>query len=177
MRIISGSKKGLELSSPHGHKTHPMSEKLRGAIYNALGDVEGLTIFDPFTGTAALALEGLSRGASKAICLDADQSAYNSAAENIKKSGFKNCKLIRMNCSVWSDQNEAEKFDLVFLDPPYDEVKLGLLNKLSLNHCKVSGIVICSLPAGTEPELKSDFELVQTNPHGDAVLWFFRRLS
>jgi len=174
MRIISGTKKDLELNSPHGHKTHPMSEKLRGAIFNALGDVGGLTILDPFCGTGALALEGLSRGAKSALCLDSDQHAFNSASGNIKKSGFDTCKLIKMNCSVWSDQNKNEKFDLIFLDPPYDDIKPSLLQKLASRHAE--GVVVCSLPAEESLDLGNEFRLIQTNPHGDASLWFFKKI-
>jgi len=175
MRIISGTKKGMELASPHGHKTHPMSEKLRGAIYNALGDVEGLTILDPFCGTAALGLEGMSRGAKSAVCIDVSTQAYDSAKENIEKSGFSNCKLIRMNASVWSEQNITLKFDLIFFDPPFDDVKMLLLDKLAINHTKSGSIVVCNLPTGFKPEFTCNFNMLQTNPHGDATLWFFKR--
>jgi len=178
MRIISGSKKGMELSSPHGHKTHPMSEKLRGAIFNALGDVEGLTILDPFCGTAAVALEGLSRGAVSAVCIDADKHAQDSANQNIVRAGFGNkCKLIKMNASVWSDQNQDDKYDLIFLDPSFNEIKPDLLTKLATNHSSKGSVIICNLPTGNESNLSENFELLQSNSHGDATLWFYRRLS
>lgn len=61
MRIISGIYGGRTIQSPSGHKTHPMSEKMRGAIFNALGDIKGLSFLDAYGGSGAVALEAISR--------------------------------------------------------------------------------------------------------------------
>ncbi|MBX4199607.1 RsmD family RNA methyltransferase, partial [Candidatus Saccharibacteria bacterium] len=53
MRIISGQLKGRNFASPRGHKTHPMSDKMRGALFNILGDIEGLSFLDAFSGSGA----------------------------------------------------------------------------------------------------------------------------
>jgi 16S rRNA (guanine966-N2)-methyltransferase len=59
MRIIAGELKGRNIQEPYGHRTHPMSEKVRGAVFNALGDIEGLAVLDAFAGTGALSFEAV----------------------------------------------------------------------------------------------------------------------
>ncbi len=54
MRVISGFLGGRNFESPHGHRTHPMSEKVRGAIFGALGDIKGLTVLDAFSGSGRI---------------------------------------------------------------------------------------------------------------------------
>ena len=66
MRIIAGSLGGRVFKAPSGHRTHPMSEKIRGAIFNALGDISDLTVLDAFTGSGALCFEAVSRGVANA---------------------------------------------------------------------------------------------------------------
>lgn len=177
MRIIAGRYKGVELSAPHGHKTHPMSEKLRGAIFNALGDIDGLEVFDPFAGTGAVSIEAMSRGAKSAVCIEQSIDAMNCLKENIAKVGSDNIKALRMNCSVYSDENQEKTFDLVFLDPPFDAIKPTLVAKLCLRHCKQKGLVVLNLPTGTQVDLGEEFEHIQNNAHGDATLWFYRKIN
>ncbi len=178
MRIISGIFKGRILDYPHGHRSHPMSEKLRGAIFNALGDISGLSVFDPFAGTGAVSLEAISRGADNALMLDSDRDAYLCISKNIKKCGVeKQCKVIRMNSSVFSDENLDAKYDLVVLDPPFDDIKPELLQKLAGRHCKKGGVVVCNLPIDKIVDLNEGFDLIQNNAHGDAILYFYRKVS
>jgi 16S rRNA (guanine966-N2)-methyltransferase len=56
MRIISGRLGGRQFEAPKGHKTHPMSEKMRGALFNVLGDISGLNVFDAYGGSGAMGI-------------------------------------------------------------------------------------------------------------------------
>ena len=67
MRIIAGTLKGQQFQTPHSHKTHPMGDKIRGALFNVLGDIEGLSFLDAFSGSGALAFEAASRGAASVL--------------------------------------------------------------------------------------------------------------
>ena len=71
MRIIAGDLKGREFKSPRGRTTRPMSEKTRGALFNTLGDIEGLSVLDGFAGSGALVFEAISRGAVSALAIEA----------------------------------------------------------------------------------------------------------
>ena len=69
MRVIAGRLGGRLFDSPHTRRTHPMSDKARGALFNMLGDIEGMHVLDPFAGTGALSFEAISRGAASALAI------------------------------------------------------------------------------------------------------------
>ncbi|HET9721748.1 MAG TPA: RsmD family RNA methyltransferase [Candidatus Saccharimonadales bacterium] len=177
MRIIAGSLKGREFKSPHGHRTHPMSEKVRGALFNMLGDIDGLTFLDAFAGSGALAFEAVSRGAAFFRAIDSDKSAHRTLAENIKQLNLTDkIKATRANSSGWSDNNPDELFDIVFLAPPYDELQENLLYKLS-RHVKSGGLLVLDWPGKLEPLAFKSFDTVADKSYGDAQLVFYRKIQ
>ena len=179
VRVIAGSLGGRNFDAPdNGRKTHPMSEKARGAIFNALGDIQGLTVFDPFAGSGALSIEALSRGARSALALDVDRHAYDAILKNIKSLGLRNSvKATKVAAGAWSDNNLDAVFDLVLLDPPFHDIQTDLLEKLA-NHTKPGGILVLSLPPNLAPELLSSLYVpLSTKNYGDIQLVFFRRIK
>ena len=114
MRVVAGLHKGRTLYSPRGRAVRPTSDKVRGAIFNVLGDVEGLHVLDLFAGTGALGIEALSRGAADAVFVDTDTAAVerNLAAIGVGRGA------IRRDVLGWLKHADA-RFDLVFADPPY----------------------------------------------------------
>lgn len=176
MRIIAGKLGGQIFDSPHGHRTHPMSEKMRGAIFNALGDIEGLTVFDPFAGSGALSFEAISRGAQSALAIDEDRNAFRTIQDNIAKFHLDKVKVVKANASSWSDNNATEQFDIVLLDPPYDDIKDNLLIKLA-NHANSGGIVAISLPNAPTFMPTTNYQLLTTKTYGDSTLVFYRKID
>lgn len=175
MRIIAGKLGGRQLQSPPGHKVHPMSDKMRGALFNILGDTQGLTVLDAFAGSGALSFEAISRGAAKATAIDIDKSAYTQIQKNIKDLRLEEeIKAIRANVGSWSDNNPDAQFDLVLLDPPYDDVSHELLAKL-VKHTKPDGLVALSYPGNMQPPVFSGLELITAKLYGDAQLAFYRK--
>jgi 16S rRNA (guanine966-N2)-methyltransferase len=146
MRVIAGKLGGQVFSAPKGHHTHPMSDKIRGAIFNILGNIADLTVLDAFAGSGALSFEAVSSGASRVTAIDQDKNAYNAIVKNISdlKLG-KQIKVIRANTTSWSEKNLTESYDIVFADPPYDNLQIGLLQKL-VRHLKLNGIYVISWP-------------------------------
>lgn len=176
MRIIAGRLGGRQFDSPHGHKTHPMSEKGRGALFNALGDIGGLSVLDPFAGSGALSFEAISRGASHAIAIDSDRSAQMTIAKNLKSLGLRHkVKLIKAAASAWLTTSD-DSFDLVLLDPPFENLQPELLVKLA-NRVNTGGLVVLSLPPNTEIQLSEGFDKVLNKTYGDNQLVFYRRIS
>lgn len=178
MRIIAGYLGGRTLKSPKSHKTHPMSDKVRGALFNMLGDVGGLSVLDAFAGSGALSFEAISRGVDKAVAVDSDKNAQQTIEDNIKSLGIGDrVKLIKANVSAWSDNNPGSVFDIVICDPPYDDVKGKLLAKIA-RHTRTNGIFVCSLPPGSEPDLaETGLKLLASKQYGDATLVFYRKTS
>ncbi len=173
MRIIAGKLKGHNFVAPHGHKTHPMSEKIRGAIFNALGDIEGLTLLDAFGGSGAISFEALSRGAASALAVDVSKDAIRAMQKNTESLKVGKCfKAIQANVSSWSANNQDAKFDLVVADSPYDNVSEIILDVLSI-HVKPKGLYILSLPKSSEfvPE---GFDLLSKKIYDQATVSFYR---
>jgi 16S rRNA (guanine966-N2)-methyltransferase len=122
MRIIAGELKGQRLVAPRGWKVRPTSDRVREAIFSALGErVVGARVLDLYCGTGALAIEALSRGAASAVLVDQDT---RPALGNVQRLGLADrAELVRSDASRWlaqvSSPDAAGKFDLVFVDAPY----------------------------------------------------------
>jgi 16S rRNA (guanine966-N2)-methyltransferase len=176
MRIISGSLSGRTLYAPIGHKTHPMSEKIRGALFSSLGDIEGLNFLDAFAGSGAIGIEAASRGAVNIVMIENDRLAQKTIEKNIAELNLiKKVKLVHSSNNSWSDNHTEKHFDIVVLDPPYDDVKEEILDKLSL-HTAVGGILILSLPPTISYCLNSDFQELKNKKYGDSRLVFYKRI-
>ena len=178
MRIISGSLGGRQFDSPKSHRTHPMSDKVRGALFNSLGDISSLTILDAFAGSGALSFEAISRGANHATAVDIDKSAVDSIFKSAHSFGIADkVKAIRANVGSWSDNNPDIQFDVLICDPPFDAIKPDLLGKIT-QHSKLGGVFVCSLPPKSDVDLpSSQFESLGSKLYGDCKLVFYRRIA
>jgi 16S rRNA (guanine(966)-N(2))-methyltransferase RsmD len=119
MRVIAGELGGRQLLAPRGWKVRPTSERVREAIFSALGErVAGAEVLDLYTGTGALAIEALSRGAARATLVDHDT---RPALGNVANLGLgERARLVRGDVARWLEKAEAEDgFDLIFVDAPY----------------------------------------------------------
>jgi 16S rRNA (guanine966-N2)-methyltransferase len=114
VRVVAGRFKGRTLHAPRGSAVRPTSDKVRGAIFNVLGDIEGLRVLDLFAGTGALGIEALSRGAADATFVDTDSaSARRNLTAIAIAAGVHERDALRFLA------NEDARYDLVFVDPPY----------------------------------------------------------
>ena len=114
MRVVAGQLRGRPLRSPGGLSVRPTSDKVRGAIFNVLFDVERAHVLDLFAGTGALGIEALSRGASDAVFVDTESSAVE---QNLTALGIE-AGVHRGDALAWLARAEGS-YDLVFADPPY----------------------------------------------------------
>jgi 16S rRNA (guanine966-N2)-methyltransferase len=177
VRVIAGWLGGRNFNSPNGHRTHPMSEKMRGAIFGTLGDIKGLTVLDAFAGSGALAIEALSRGAASAVAIEVDKRAHTVLGENIKSLNLKDrIKAIRAFAGAWSTRHQAQFFDLIFVDPPYDNLPYRDLKSLP-RHLTDKGTLVLSWPGKMEALKFDGLEAVQTKHYGDAQLVFYQKIS
>ncbi|HSX53355.1 MAG TPA: 16S rRNA (guanine(966)-N(2))-methyltransferase RsmD [Patescibacteria group bacterium] len=177
MRVIAGTLGGRQFDAPKGQRTHPMSDKVRGGLFNTLGDISGLNVLDAFAGSGALSLEAISRGAAHATAIDIDKNAHQTLMENVRQLDVDDAvKSIRANASGWSDNNLNSVFDLVFAAPPYDDLRLPLLQKLT-KHVKDNGLYVLDWPGKSNTPEFEGLEVIKEQDYGDAKLVFYRKIS
>lgn len=176
MRIISGSLGGRIFKSPGTFKTHPMSDKIRGALFAILGDIEGLTVLDAFAGSGALSFEAVSRGALSATAIEVDRAAQNVISENIAALALdEKITLVRVGAGAWlNSRSDTGTFDIILCDPPYNDLQINLINRLTEAVAK-DGLLVVSWPTGTQLPDISGFNLIEHRSYGDAQLGFYRR--
>jgi 16S rRNA (guanine966-N2)-methyltransferase len=176
MRIIAGWLKGRIFSSPRNQITHPMSDKIRGALFNILGEIDGLNILDAFAGSGAIGYEAISRGALSVLAIESNRQAQNTILQNIQNLGInQKIKLIKSSANTWLETSN-QKFEVVILDPPYQEPQPALLLKLS-DCVKIGGIVIHSLPPTLDLDMPANYQLLKNKLYGDARLLVYRRIN
>lgn len=123
MRVISGTARGKKLSSLEGLETRPTLDRVKEALFNIIQfDLKDAKILDLFSGSGALAIESLSRGAIKAVLCDNSRKAIRIINQNLKDTRLEEkAKVINKDYLTVIKQmhNESKKFDIIFLDPPY----------------------------------------------------------
>lgn len=156
MRVITGTARGKRLKTPDGLLTRPTAERVKEAVFSAVQfEIQNASFLDLFAGSGQMGIEALSRGARSAVFVDGRREACKLVRENLKQTGFeKQAQVIQSDYLAYLEHCR-EKFDLIFLDPPYAEVFLeNSLKKISeidiLSDC---GIIICERPAEKQLEM------------------------
>jgi 16S rRNA (guanine966-N2)-methyltransferase len=173
LRVIAGSLGGRFFDTPGTYTTHPMGERMRGALFNMLGDIEDQTVLDPFSGSGALGFEAISRGAASALLLENDKRAQATIAKNIEVLDLQQVTLVRANCRMWSEQNPHLKFDLILADPPYKDLQLSTISLLT-RHLKPKGLMVLSYSGRDLAPTVNGVVVVDNRNYGDAALAFYR---
>ena len=129
MRIIAGTKKGMNLFSPNSMVSRPITDRVKESLFSVLykyGMPEGAVVADLFSGVGSMGLESLSRGAKFVTFVDRDWEILTILKKNIEKAAFvqqsKAVKASAFNVEL-EIAPEGEKCDLVFVDPPYVKSK------------------------------------------------------
>lgn len=176
MRVIAGQLRGRQFKSPPGRRSHPMSEKMRGALFNSLGDINGLRLLDAYAGSGAMSFEAISRGAEFVQAVEKSVLAYRAIKKNIDSLDLEDrVKATRANVSTWSDNNPDLIFDVVICDPPYDDLRPNILAKLT-RHLLADGIYVLSWPGSEEAEAIDGLKIIKQADYGDSKLVFLRKI-
>jgi 16S rRNA (guanine966-N2)-methyltransferase len=153
-----------------------MSDKMRGGLFGTLGDIKGLTVLDAFAGSGALSIEAISRGARSVVSIEADKTAHSTIQENLQSLAIEDrVKVVRAYAIAWSTRHAAEKFDLVFADPPYDKLPYRDLKHLP-RHVSDTGTLVLSWPGKMEILKLDGLQVVQNKHYGDGQLVFYQRI-
>jgi 16S rRNA (guanine966-N2)-methyltransferase len=153
IRIVGGAKRGHRLKVPKVENLRPTSEKVREAIFNVLGSVNGGRVLELFAGTGALGLEALSRGAASCVFVEMEPAIAVVLRSNIAKLGYAGVSEVLVSTYEGAAQRlrgATPGFDLLFVDPPYrmlPDVELALGSILPLLVAE-GGVVVVEGPRG-----------------------------
>jgi 16S rRNA (guanine966-N2)-methyltransferase len=181
MRIIAGTHRGRNIISPTGPGIRPTSSKMRAAMFDILISNGYLTqdetkVVDLCCGTGALGLEALSRGVKSVVFIDASKEHLNLARQNIYTLGEEKKSTV-LRSDAMKLRNANEKFDLVFIDPPYnkgvsDKALITLSNKGWLSD---DAIIVVEMDAREELKFDVDvFKEITTRPYGNSKFIILR---
>ena len=176
MRIIAGSRKGARIFAPRGLGTRPTSDMVREAAFNLIGPLDDASVVDLYAGSGAMGLEALSRGARRAIFVEADPVAIAAIERNLDKLGLIGAAIARGDAAAWLAGEAAadRRYDLVLIDPPYqmlDTALASLASKLP-DVLAPSGLVVVESDASRTPELP--LRLRTSRRYGSARLTLFK---
>ena len=178
MRIISGSARGRRLKEPVGHSIRPTSDMVKESVFNIIQfDIEGRRVLDLFAGSGQYGIEALSRGAKNAVFVDSASESVKLVKENLKICGFSE------KASVYGRDalrflEDDEKYDLIFVDPPYDtQLAVRAVQKIvEFDKLNINGIIICELKAGAPtPSVVLPYTLQKEYKYGGVVIVRYTR--
>jgi len=179
VRIISGSAKGRKLASVPGTGTRPVTDKVKGALFNILGSqIEGATLLDLFAGTGSVGLEALSRGASHVVFVDRGHRAIETIRRNLATLELKErAEVIRGDAFHFLKHAPPERrFDYVYVAPPQYQ-NLWAQTLLALNEkplLSAEGLIIVQIHPKEFRELQTpNLRLLRERRYGSTLLCFY----
>jgi 16S rRNA (guanine966-N2)-methyltransferase len=180
MRIVAGTLRGRELSTPGGDATRPTAARAREALFSILADVSEARVLDLYAGSGALGLEALSRGAEQLVLVESSKAAQRAIRENLAALGVEaraTLLPIRAEASLRALERLGP-FSLVFADPPWADAQaaVGVLEKLASSSLLTPAArLVLEHAARTPPKLKADSRLNPTDTRrwGDTAVTIF----
>ena len=179
MRVIAGKAKGIQLNTPQGMLTRPTTDRVKEALFSIIQfELPGAKVLDLFGGTGQLGIEALSRGASKAVFVDARREACQLIGANLKKTHLESEAFV-----VQSDYLEylnrcKETFQIILLDPPYAEVFLenAIKRITEIDILQSGGIIVAERPLGKElPWEFEGYTRSKDYKYGKIILTLYRK--
>ena len=179
MRVITGKARGVVLNTPKGMHTRPTTDRVKEALFSIIQfDVPTSKVLDLFGGTGQLGIEALSRNASCAVFVDEREDACKLIRENLKKTRLDgSAKVIRSDYAAYL-KSCKEKFNIIFLDPPYAEVFLENSLKLitEIDILETGGIIVAERPLGKDLLCTfSGYTRSKDYKYGNTLLTIYRK--
>ncbi len=181
MRVLAGALKGRRLETPRGSTTRPTADQVRIALMDTLTPrLPGARLLDLFAGAGGVGLEALSRGAAQATFVERDARAIGALRANVAALGVTvQARVERADVRAALERlaREGARFDIVFLDPPYeDDAVTSTLERLGALPLVVSDGVVIAQHRTKRPPLAENGRLTafRTRRFGETTLTFFR---
>jgi 16S rRNA (guanine966-N2)-methyltransferase len=157
VRIIAGSRKGARIFAPKGLDTRPTGDRVREAVFNLVGPVDGADVLDLYAGSGAMGLEALSRGAARVTFVESDRAAAQTILRNLDKLRLEGATVLREEAGrrLAADAAGGRRYDLVLIDPPYRMISRLLPTLAAYLPAIVApgGLAVLESDAREEPDL------------------------
>ena len=174
MRIIAGTCKGRRLASPTWPGVRPTSDRLRETLFNILAPrIEGTRVADGYAGTGAIGLEALSRGAAQVVFIEQDRRAVALIERNSAACGMQGRYTIECGDVAAVLRRRATPFDLILLDPPYDESDVPGVLMAAAGCVTAGGLVVLEHATRRRVDGPARLRLLRVVRSGDSSLTFF----
>ena len=179
MRVITGAARGRKLKTPENYDIRPTTDNVKEAVFNIIQfDIEGRRVLDLFAGTGQLGIEALSRGAARCTFVDMNRQAAAIIRENVTAVGFADRAVVQQGDAMAFLAGCREKYDLIFLDPPYQTQLLENCVQAVAKFDILSehGIMVCESAIEKQlPELAVPYEKGREYRYGKIKLTVYRR--
>ena len=181
MRIISGKARGTKLYTLDGTATRPTLDRVKESLFNIIqNDIEDSTILDLFSGSGAIGLEFLSRGAKRAVLCDNSKDAIKIIKQNVQKTHFEEiAEIYNMEFTKLVERLQNQKFDIIYIDPPYatDFIKISLEKIIEYKLVNENTKIIVETDDETRilnQIEKMDVEITDKRKYGRATIIFLK---
>ncbi len=176
MRVITGSARGCRLNTLPGEDTRPTTEKVKEGLFSAIQfEIEGRRVLDLFAGSGQLGIEALSRGAASCIFVDQNPAAIPIIRDNLRRARLEEHAQVVATEAVGYLRRPKERFDLVFLDPPYASGLLESVLPAVAPYVNDGGLIVCETDGDTALPMRVDrFYLSRARRYGRVCLRFYR---
>lgn len=181
-RIIGGMVKGLRLQAVPGDSTRPVTDRVKEAVFNIIGnDIVEASMFDLFGGTGSIGIEALSRGASYVRFSDSNRNAYNTLHANIRLAHFeKKSRAIFGDIFNILTGAADRKFEYIYVAPPqYKQLWQKTMYILDQNDGWLSDdgwILVQINPIEREEIALTHYEIFDERKYGSTLMLFYRRI-
>lgn len=179
MRVITGKARGVVLKTPDGMATRPTTDRVKEAMFSIIQfEIPTARVLDLFGGTGQLGIEALSREAKSAVFVDEREEACRLIRENLRRTKMEpHGRVVRSDYLAYL-KSTREKFDIIFLDPPYAEVFLEKALKMitEIDILQSGGIIVTERPVGKElPWEFPGYERSRDYKYGKTLITIYRK--
>ena len=177
MRVIAGKKRGQKLVEFSAENIRPTPDRVKEALFSMIEPhLSDAVVLDLFSGTAALAIESLSRGAKEAVCVDASKQSLDVIKKNLSLTEFNiSAKVFLSEAVEFLNKQSPSQFDIIFLDPPYSKnIEDNVLKKIdSMDLLKPDGIIILETEYAHVPDDFKNLHISKQRKYGRTYITIY----
>ena len=177
MKVISGFLKGRNIKGFEIDGTRPTMDRVKESLFAMIQDyVDESVVLDLFAGSGNIGIESISNGANKVYFNDINKIAIDTIKENLKNFNIENKAIVIKSDYKNTLENIKEKFDIIFLDPPYKDLILNdVIEKIvSLNLLKDGGIIVCEVSHNYISSFDG-LELIKSKKYGNKEILIYKK--